>query len=104
MQFTMDVSNAADGVNTNFYTSSPDRENTGSSTYCDDQGDGDQGCMEMDIIENNGKCLMATTVHTFQTDGQPNDSDCDRWGCTAAMALPPSHVFEIKAMFNLDGR
>ena len=102
MEFTMDVSNTADGVNTNFYTSSPDRENLGSATYCDDQGDGDQGCMEMDIIEANGKCAMATTVHTFQTDGQPKNGDCDRWGCTAAMSLPDSHVFQIKAMFNED--
>ncbi|GMI13817.1 hypothetical protein TrLO_g934 [Triparma laevis f. longispina] len=103
MQFTMDVSNTADGVNTNFYTSSPGKENLGASTYCDDQGDGEQGCMEMDIIENNGKCAMQTTVHTFQTDGQPNNGDCDRWGCAASMPLPDSHVFEIKAMFNEDG-
>ena len=58
--------------------------------------------MEMDVIENNGKCAMATTIHTFATDGQPGDQDCDRWGCQVS-ALLPSAVFHVKASFGADG-
>jgi len=58
--------------------------------------------MEMDVIENNGKCAMASTVHTFATDGSPGDQDCDRWGCQVS-AMLPSEVFHVKAYFLSDG-
>ena len=35
-------------------------------------------CMEMDIIEANGDCKMATTIHTFATPGAPHTGNCDR--------------------------
>jgi len=56
----------------------------------------------MDIIEVNGKCAMATTIHTFATDGKPNNADCDRWGCGSINKLP-SALFTIRAAFGHDG-
>jgi len=104
MEFEMDTSGVADGVNTNFYTSSPDKPNCGVDCYCDIQksASGKPSCMEMDIIEVNGKCAMATTIHTFATDGRPNNADCDRWGCGSVNKLP-SAQFRIKAAFGTDG-
>ena len=58
--------------------------------------------MEMDLIEVNGHCAMASTIHTFATDGRPNNADCDRWGCASVNKLPSS-AFRIKASFGLDG-
>ena len=58
--------------------------------------------MEMDIIEVNGKCAMASTVHTFATPGKPNNANCDRWGCASVNKLPAS-VFTIRASFAEDG-
>jgi len=104
MEFDMDTSRVANEVNTNFYTSSPAQANCGASCYCDIQksNSGKPSCMEMDIIENNGQCAMATTIHTFATDGQPNNQNCDRWGCGSSMTLP-SPKFKIRAEFGLDG-
>ena len=99
--FTMDVSNVADAVNTNFYTSSPPVPNTGSDTYCDIQLN--PGCMELDIIENNGQCGYATTLHTFPFDGVYANSDCDRWGCVTSDFLPDDKTFEVKADFSATG-
>jgi len=104
MEFQMDTSGVQPGVNTNFYTSSPDQPNCGTECYCDIQKSsaGKSSCMEMDIIEVNGKCAMASTIHTFATDGKPNDANCDRWGCGSVNTLP-SASFTIRASFGHDG-
>jgi hypothetical protein len=105
MEFDMDTSGVANEVNTNFYTSSPKIANCGTACYCDIQDSHNSSrpsCMEMDIIENNGHCAMATTIHTFATDGKPNNADCDRWGCGATEKLP-SPKFHVKAEFGTDG-
>jgi len=104
MSFDMDVSGVESGVNTNFYTSSPAQPNCGSSCYCDIQRSksGKPSCMEMDIIEVNGHCAMATTIHTFATDGTPNNANCDRWGCQSTNTLPSSRI-SIVASFGRDG-
>ena len=100
----MNTSQVANEVNTNFYTSSPAKPNCGETCYCDIQksASGAPSCMEMDIIEVNGHCAMATTIHTFATDGKPNNADCDRWGCGSTNTLPNA-TFTIKANFGLDG-
>lgn len=103
MEFSMDTSKVSEEVNTNFYTTSPAKPNCGEKCYCDIQKSASfDSCMEMDIIENNGKCAMATTIHTFATDGKPNNADCDRWGCGSTNTLS-SPAFRIKAMFGTDG-
>jgi hypothetical protein len=104
MEFDMDTTGVANEVNTNFYTSSPSKQNCGSACYCDIQksSSGKPSCMEMDIIEANGNCAMATTIHTFAKDGTPNNADCDRWGCGSGMNLPKTK-FHIKAQFAMDG-
>jgi len=73
MEFDMDTSQTHPEVNTNFYTSSPAQPNCGEACYCDIQKNatGKPSCMEMDIIEANGNCAMATTIHTFATEGNP---------------------------------
>ena len=92
-------------VNTNLYTTSPSQPNCGAACYCDIQKSpqGKPSCMEMDIIENNGKCKMATTIHTYATDGRPNNHDCDRWGCQSSASLPSSAKFHIRAAFDVNG-
>jgi len=57
ISFDMDVSNTSSGVNTNLYTSSPNKPNCGAACYCDIQKSpkGKASCMELDLIENNGK-------------------------------------------------
>ena len=101
VSFTLDLSQVADGVNTNFYTSSTPVPNTGSSTYCDIQVS--NACMELDIIENNGQCGMATTIHTFATDGLPNNQNCDRWGCVSFSFLPDDKVFTVRSEWSETG-
>ena len=105
MEWDMDVSGVAAEVNTNFYTSSPDKPNCGSACYCDIQksASGKPSCMELDFIENNGQCAMATTLHTFATDGRPNNANCDRWGCAAGQRLPSGGKLHMKATVSTDG-
>jgi len=101
----MDTTETLAGVNTNFYTSSPDKANCGDACYCDIQDSKNASrpsCMEMDIIEANGNCAMATTVHTFPTDGKPNNPDCDRWGCQSTRTLSGNKT-HIQAQFAKDG-
>ena len=59
--------------------------------------------MELDVIENNGRCAMATTIHTFATDGVPNNRNCDRWGCQDVETLPANGTFRVKATFDRRG-
>lgn len=108
VEFEMDNSHTNPGVNVNLYTSSPSEPNCGNDCYCDIQ-DGStpaywhsksfQSCMEMDFIEANGKCSMATTWHTV-TGG----NGCDRGGCQAEAVLPATGVFTIRASFSEVGR
>lgn len=78
VEFEMDTTNAQNGVNNNFYTSSP--ETSTFPNYCDIQKNDSPQCMEMDIVENNGNCLSQTTWHTW-----PNkNGDCDENGCWAS--------------------
>ena len=103
--FDMDVTGVAPEVNTNLYTSSTSQPNCGERCYCDIQKSpsGKPSCMEMDFVENNGRCAMATTIHTFATDGTPNNPNCDRWGCGSGLGLPSSGKFHVHAALDLDG-
>jgi hypothetical protein len=105
IEFDMNVSRVVDAVNTNLYTTSPPQQNCGAACYCDIQKSpaGKPSCMELDLLENNGRCLLATTIHTFATDGRPNNRDCDRWGCQSQTKLPRSGIFHIHTKFGLDG-
>ena len=105
VSFDMDVSLVSNQVNTNLYTTSPTQPNCGSACYCDIQksSSGKPSCMELDLLENNGKCLLATTLHTFATDGTPNNRNCDRWGCGSTATLPSSGKFHIRSTFGDDG-
>jgi len=104
MEWDMDTSETKPEVNTNFYTSSPALANCGEACYCDIQKSksGKASCMELDLVEANGNCKMATTLHTFPTDGQPNNHNCDRWGCGSQATLS-GKKFHMKAEFGLDG-
>eukprot|EP01004_Peranema_trichophorum_P003138 NODE_2143_length_1672_cov_100.601033_g1832_i0.p1 GENE.NODE_2143_length_1672_cov_100.601033_g1832_i0~~NODE_2143_length_1672_cov_100.601033_g1832_i0.p1 ORF type:complete len:456 (-),score=103.54 NODE_2143_length_1672_cov_100.601033_g1832_i0:239-1606(-) len=86
MEWDMDLSRVADEVNTNFYTSSPSRPNCGSNCYCDIQAGSFVSCMELDFLENNGKCVGNTALHMFPTDGRAGNANCDRWGCNSVTA------------------
>ena len=99
IEFDMDVSKVSPEVNTNFYTTSPAEPNCGSECYCDIQrsSSGNPSCMELDLLENNGRCLLATTLHTFATDGQPNNQNCDRWGCQSRLFLPSNGTFSVRS-------
>lgn len=68
----MDLSQAHNGVNNNFYVTYPYEENCGISCYCDSGGNHDsqgRGCAELDWTENNGGCYQATTWHDDESGG-----------------------------------
>jgi len=65
--------------------------------------------MEMDIIENNGNCAMATTWHTCSEKilhGEDlkcaSNGDCNDGGCDGHMKLPGG-PFRMRAEFAEDG-
>ena len=103
VSFAMDTSLAGDGVNTNVYTISPE-QGVAESGYCDIQENDSPQCMELDIIENNGNCVMASTWHVFQDVEEWEDAtygNCDEWGCAVFSATPDS--FTINATFSTTG-
>jgi len=102
VEFDMDTTGTSPGVNTNLYTSSIQGPNCGMACYCDIQKGDHPSCMEIDIVEVNGHCAAQSTVHTFATDGIPNNPDCDRWGCESH-AILSGGKFHMKAEFGLDG-
>ena len=53
--------------------------------------------MELDITENNGNCLMATTWHT--STGENNG--CDEWGCASMVHI--SNSYSVNATFSTSG-
>lgn len=62
IDFDFDTTDANPAVNTNLYTVSPQNGFKSSSDYCDAQSNqGHVECLEMDVIETNGNCVMATT-------------------------------------------
>jgi hypothetical protein len=62
VEYGMDTLDAQGGINTNFYTSSPEKFYF--PAYCDIQANDSPQYMEMDIVENNGNCISQTTWHT----------------------------------------
>lgn len=90
----MNTTRATGETNTNFYTSSPDK----CCAYCDIQNNKSPQCMEMDIIENNANCAMATTWHT----DPDHNGGCDEGGCAGHSQLPGG-VFKMRAEFSTDG-
>jgi len=98
VEFDMDTSGVHNSVNSNFYTISPDRGHF--PNYCDIQACNDNSCpfcMEMDIVENNGNCCSASTIHTWTN----YNGGCDRGGCQAIMHSSNSRHF--KASFDSSG-
>jgi hypothetical protein len=96
VEFDMDTTNTTGQTNTNFYTTSPDAALF--PAYCDIQANKSPQCMEMDIIEANGNCAMATTWHT----DPDHNGGCDEGGC-AGHAQLPSGPFKVRAAFDADG-
>ena len=96
VEFDMDTTFAQTGVNNNFYLVSPTKESF--PAYCDIQQT--PGCMEMDIIENNGNCVAQTTWHTHGAIGTGN---CDRGGCEGNTMIAGGGRFHMKASFSADG-
>jgi len=95
IQYDIDTSGAQGGVNNNLYTVSPDTWVF--PNYCDIPANGSPQCMEMDIMENNGNCLTATTWHTW-----PNyNGGCDINGCTGSAYASGRRT--MKAAFSNDG-
>lgn len=99
VQFDMDTRGALTGVNNNFYLTSPTRGKF--PAYCDIQGS--PGCMEMDVVENNGNCEAQTTWHT--ENGHVGKGNCNRGGCEGNTKIKgsPTGRFTVKAEFSADG-
>jgi hypothetical protein len=95
VEFDMDTRGALTGVNNNFYLTSPTK--AAFPAYCDIQQT--PGCLEMDIVENNGNCVAQTTWHTTPI-GRGN---CDRGGCEGQKYITGGGRFHIKAAFSADG-
>lgn len=107
VEFDMDVSKANLGVNSNIYLVFP--QNISSvdgfdrvKNYCDGSVTtaGDRFCYELDIIESNGGCCAATTVHTA-----PGASSqyCSEWGCQTVFNYNAKTNFKMKVSFNTEG-
>jgi len=97
IEFDMDVCGAQTGVNNNFYTISP--QGGPSSGYCDIQTNDSPICMELDIIENNGRCLGQTTWHVWGN----KDGGCDQNGCYGQYHLDDGCQFHMRTEFHEDG-
>lgn len=97
IEFDMDVCGAQTGVNNNFYTISP--QGGPSSGYCDIQTNDSPICMELDIIENNGKCLGRTTWHVWGN----KDGGCDQNGCYGEYHFDDGCQFHMRTEFGEDG-
>jgi len=97
IEFDMDVCGAQTGVNNNFYTISP--QGGPSSGYCDIQTNDSPICMELDIIENNGKCLGQSTWHVWGN----KDGGCDQNGCYGQYHLDDGCQFHMRTEFGEDG-
>ena len=103
VSFTMNTTKAGAGVNTNLYLISPEN-GVSESGYCDIQANDTPQCMEMDLVENNGNCLMASTWHVYPDEEEYNETtygDCDEWGCAVSSVTPDS--FTINATFSESG-
>lgn len=97
----MDLSQAHNGVNNNFYVTYPYDENCGLNCYCDSGGNHDsqgRGCAELDWTENNGGCYQATTWHDDESGGDgPGYGGSGGLGggtvpCSAQYSADGSHV------------
>jgi len=99
IEFDMDVSEATPATNTNIYTVSMTQDNCGEACYCDIQDNGSPVCMELDIIEANGNCAMASTWHTVPGF---NGGGCDAGGCAYDGKLPSSK-FHMKSEWSDSG-
>jgi len=95
VEFDMNNTGVEAEINAALYLSSPAQPNCGLMCYCDINSG---PCMEMDIVENNGNCLSATTIHTWYSW----DGGCDRGGCQAKMHSSGKRQF--KAAFSSSGR
>lgn len=97
-QWDMDLSQAHNGVNNNFYVTYPYEPNTGKDKYCDSCGNHDyqgRGCAELDWTENNGQCHQATTWH----DDPAGISDCAGHGGEGGL----SSNIHCSAMYDTSG-
>jgi len=101
IEFDVDGTLIQPGVITTFYTTSPAEENCGLECYCDGFHD-ERRCLEMDIMETNGNCAMASTYHTHYTPGVTGNRDCDQWGCSSKLLLNATR-FHIRADFAENG-
>lgn len=99
IEFDMDNSQTNAGVNTNIYTVSMQGDNCGEKCYCDIQQNGSPVCMELDIIETNGKCQLASTWHTVPGFG---GGGCDAGGCAYDGSLPAAK-YHMKSTWSEDG-
>lgn len=94
VEFFIDVSKVNAEVNTNIYGISPAINQLGfqQSNYCDGSMGQPAKCMEIDWVENNGKCVAATTIHTKVGTG--NDG-CNSWGCRKVWKTGASYTLKI---------
>jgi hypothetical protein len=101
VEFDMDTTQTQPGIISTFYTTSPEEANCGMACYCDINS-AVRPCLEMDLVENNGNCVLATTTHTHATDGVSGNRNCDKWGCASKTPLPGTPV-HMKGVFAEDG-
>jgi len=102
VEFDIDLKNAHTGVNQNFYTVSPTDlggKAYETSKYCDGQEPKGRWCMELDLLESNGDCGGATTLHTANHAKQ----GCNRGGCQATFKYPGGSNLKFKAEWNDKG-
>lgn len=102
VNYTLDVSKALVGVNSNIYSISPSSiPSTGftQTNYCDGAKTGSDWCIEIDWIESNGNCGGATTYHTIEGTGV----GCTAWGCSTSYAYYSQTLFNMSFYYSPSG-
>jgi len=102
LEFDYDVSGGHPGINNNLYTISPDLNGgayTSMNQYCDGQAPDGKYCMELDVIESNGNCGGATTLHTKQGGG----GGCDKGGCQALYHYSGKTKMHVRTEYDNSG-
>lgn len=103
VEFTYDISQVGQGVNTNIYTISPTFSNPSGfvkdNDYCDGADGSRAWCMEDDWVESNGNCGGATTLHTVPGGGM----FCGSWGCRATYQYNGAHSDRWRVSYDEGG-
>ncbi len=101
VEFNVSIERVNAEVNTNLYGISPVIASSGftQNNLCDGSAQPTpRKCLEVDWVENNGKCMAATTIHAKPGSGIDG---CNGWGCYKFWKI--DHNYKLKITYSTDG-